>query len=86
MVTRTITMPMAITITISISKANKCLRNGGAPWVLVFFLVWLPALCRLRQEGFDPALFPPLLFSNLLIYKTNTLSACQGAMARFARL
>ena len=28
---------------------------------------------------------PPLLFSNLLIYKTNTLSACQGAMARFAR-
>ena len=48
-------------------------------------LVWLPALCRLRQEGFDPALFPPLLFSNLLIYKTNTLSACQGAMARFAR-
>ena len=45
----------------------------------------LPALCRLRPERYDPHRIPPLLFSNLLIYKTNTLSACQGAMARFAR-
>ena len=52
---------------------------------LFLLLVWLPALCRLRQEGFDPHPIPPLLFSNLLIYKTNTLLACQGAMARFAR-
>ena len=51
----------------------------------LLFLVWLPALCRLRQEGFDPHPIPPLLFSKLPIYKTNTLSACQGAMARFAR-
>ena len=56
-------------MTISISTANKCLRNGGAPWVLVFF--WLGS-----QRGLRPGpTIPPLLFSNLLIYKTNTLPA-----------
>ena len=48
-------------------------------FLFFFCLVWLPALCRLRQEGFDPHPIPPLLFFNLLIYKTNSLSACQGA-------
>ena len=54
---------------------NRCTRK----------LCLAPSALYIAAGGIRPHPIPPLLFSNLLIYKTNTLSACQGAMARFAR-
>ena len=44
--------------------------------LVLFFVAWLPALCRLRQEGFDPALFP---LSSSLIYLSTKPTPCRPA-------
>ena len=50
-----------------------------------FFTALVGYGLALALSSGPPHRIPPLLFSNLPIYKTNTLPACQGAMARFAR-
>ena len=52
------------------------LRAGSPKEEPATLLAWLPALCRLRQEGFDPALFP---LSSSLIYLSTKPTPCRSA-------
>ena len=53
--------------------------------MVLFCFGLAPSALYIATGGIRTRPIPLLLFSSSLIYETNTLSACQGAMARFAR-